>query len=138
MVVEKPHDARQENAEIKRTVLISHEQIQERVEKLAQEIHQDYQGKELVLVIVLKGAIIFASDLIKKLGKLGQDLTLNFVQISSYGQETESNREPKIVLDVNPEAIAGKDVLIVEDIVDTGYNLTFFYNSICVIINLIL
>ncbi len=100
--------------------LISEDQIKVRVEELAREIAQDYQGAPLVLVGVLKGSCVFLSDLSRR---LGENVTIDFVQTSSYGEGTSSSGIVQIRKDLD-ESIEGKDVLIVEDIIDTGRTLT--------------
>jgi len=111
--------------EIVREVLITEEQIKNRVRELAGEIHKRYSGQHLVLVMILKGAFIFGADLARELGRLNQDLSVEFVQVSSYGAATESSRDPLLLLDVSDEKIKDQNVLIVEDIVDSGYTLNF-------------
>ena len=103
-------------------VLYSREQIADRVEELGAEITKAYAGtNELVLVGILKGSVIFFSDLIREI-----DLTVRceFMGISSYGTETKSSGVVKITSDLTT-AIEGKDVLIVEDIVDTGLSMNY-------------
>ena len=103
-------------------VLYSREQIAERVKELGAEITKAYAGtNELVLVGILKGSVIFFSDLIREI-----DLTVRceFMGISSYGTETKSSGVVKITSDLTT-AIEGKDVLIVEDIVDTGLSMNY-------------
>jgi hypoxanthine phosphoribosyltransferase len=105
-------------------ILISAEQIQSRVRELGQQISRDYAGKDLHLVGVLKGACVFLSDLMRA---INLPLSVDFIGISSYGASTESSGEVRITkdLDVSP---AGKDVLIVEDVVDTGLTLNYLMN----------
>ena len=97
-------------------VLFSEQQIAERVANLAKEIEADHQGKELVLVGVLKGAFVFISDLARK---IDLPLAVDFIGLSSYGEATESSGVVKITSDLT-RPIEGKHVLVVEDIVDTG------------------
>lgn len=105
-------------------ILISAEQIQSRVRELGQQISRDYAGKDLHLVGVLKGACVFLSDLMRT---IDLPLSVDFIGISSYGASTESSGEVRITkdLDMSP---AGKDVLIVEDIIDTGLTLNYLMN----------
>ena len=101
-------------------VLISSDEIQKRINELAEKINKDYVGKEIYMVCILKGGVVFMVDLAKK---LNMPVTMNFMDVSSYGAGTESSGHIKILLDLN-ESIEGKDVLIIEDIVDTGLTLS--------------
>ena len=97
-------------------VLISREKVEARIAELAKEIEKDYAGKELVCVGLLKGSVMFMADLIKA---VDLDLRIDFMKVSSYGSGTNSTGVVKILKDVDVD-LAGKDVLIVEDIIDTG------------------
>lgn len=99
--------------------LISEQQIQQRIEELAAEISRDYQGKDLLLVGILKGAWVFMADLMRK---LTVPVQCDFISVSSYGLNTESSGTINILLDLT-RPIEGKDVLLIEDIVDTGLTL---------------
>lgn len=99
-------------------VLITHEQIQEMLDRLAAELNRDYAGRPLVVVGILTGAFIFCSDLIRR---LEMPVIVDFMQVSSYVGEI-STGNLKIKKDMSYD-IAGKDVLIVEDIIDTGRTL---------------
>ncbi len=101
--------------------VISRERIQRRVSELADEIGRFYEGKDLVAVCVLKGAFVFFSDLVRA---LRMDVTLDFVRLSSYGNSMESSRQIKLTKDVEAP-VRGRDVLIVEDIIDSGQSLSF-------------
>ncbi len=96
-------------------VLISEEQIQKRVKELAKQISQDYKGKTPLLVCILRGASLFFSDLIKN---LEIDCNLDFMCLSSY-QGTNSSGKVRLLLDIRDD-IKDKDIIVVEDIVDTG------------------
>ena len=99
-------------------VLITHEQIQEMLNRLAAELNRDYAGRPLVVVGILTGAFIFCSDLVRR---LEMPVIVDFMQVSSYVGEI-STGNLKIKKDMSYD-IAGKDVLIVEDIIDTGRTL---------------
>ena len=99
-------------------VLITHEQIQEMLDRLAAELNRDYAGRPLVVVGILTGAFIFCSDLVRR---LEMPVIVDFMQVSRYVGEI-STGNLKIKKDMSYD-IAGKDVLIVEDIIDTGRTL---------------
>lgn len=101
-------------------VMLSEEQIAAKVTELAKQIEKDFAGEELLVVGILKGASVFVSDLIRK---IDLDVNIDFMSVSSYGSGTESSGVVKILkdLDVN---IEGKNVLIVEDIIDSGLTLS--------------
>ena len=107
-------------------VLFSRESIDRRVRELAEEISRDYAGGELVVVGVLKGAFIFMADLIRS---LRIPCKVDFTQLASYGSGTVSTGEIVIKKDIGLP-IAGKDVLIVEDIVDTGLTLSYLVKTL--------
>ena len=102
--------------------LISEEVLQKRINEIANNIENDYRNKEIVLVCLLKGAVYFAVDLSKKLKDV--KMKLEFMQISSYGDNFQSSGDIELLLDVTAD-LDGKDVIIVEDIIDTGYTLDF-------------
>lgn len=98
-------------------------QIQQRVHQLAQEIAIDYQDKEVLLIGVLKGSFIFLADLVRVLWTEGlTDVEVDFMGISSYSHDTESSQNPQITKDLGTD-IQNRHVILVEDIVDTGYSL---------------
>lgn len=100
--------------------LISAKAIAARVEDLARDIAAHYQGTDkLVVVGLLRGSFIFIADLVRE---LDLPVEVDFLEVSSYGNSTESSREVRILKDLRGE-IEGRDVLVVEDIVDTGYTL---------------
>ncbi len=107
-------------------VMIKRNSIQERVRELAFDISSAYGDRELIIIGVLKGAIVFLSDLIREL-PVSMNTELDFLGVTSYGSSTESSGVVKITkdLDVN---INGKNVIIVEDIVDTGLTLSYLVN----------
>lgn len=102
-------------------VLISESAIKKRIQELADNISKDYAGKEVVLICVLKGAVMFMVDLSKE---LKMPVAFDFMDVSSYGGGTKSSGIVKIVKDLN-ESIEGKNVLLVEDIIDSGRTLSY-------------
>lgn len=102
-------------------VLISEADVKARVKALAGEISEDYRGKTVTLICILSGASIFFADLVRE---LDLDVRFEFMSVSSYGAGTVTSGEVKILKDVN-HPIAGKDVIIVEDIIDSGCTLSY-------------
>ncbi|MGL6024708.1 MAG: hypoxanthine phosphoribosyltransferase [Cetobacterium sp.] len=99
--------------------MISEEALQTRVREVAKEIEKDYAGKNLICVGLLKGSIMFMADLLKN---VDMDLAMDFMKVSSYHGGTDSTGVVKILKDVDAD-LTGKDVLIIEDIIDTGLTL---------------
>ncbi len=100
---------------------ISYDEIQQKVRELAQQISDEYQGREVVLVGVLKGAFIFMADLVRHLSIPAE---VDFIRVASYGNATQSSG--RVVLKKDVECcIEGKDVIVVEDIVDSGITLSW-------------
>jgi hypoxanthine phosphoribosyltransferase len=106
-------------------VLLSEEKIQARVREMGREISRDYAGREPHLVAVLKGACTFLTDLCRAMPDL--PLTMDFIAVSSYGAATRSSGEVKLVKDLD-QGLDGRDLLVVEDIVDTGLTLNYLLN----------
>lgn len=106
---------------LKLSTLIAADQIQKRVKEIAQKITQDYKGRDLVAVGVLKGSFLFYADLIRE---IELDLMCDFCGTSSYGDGSTSSGEVRLTMDLQT-SIKGKDVLLVEDIVDTGLTMNF-------------
>ncbi|MDR1874617.1 MAG: hypoxanthine phosphoribosyltransferase [Synergistaceae bacterium] len=107
-------------------VLISAREIQNRVDALADKIASGTRGRELLVVGILNGAVIFLSDLVRRM-PLELDVKIDFMSISSYGNAVKSSGVVRILKDIGSD-IAGKDVLIVEDIIDTGLTLSYLLN----------
>ena len=102
------------------SVLIEEEDVDERINELAQQINEDYAGKSVHLICILKGSIFFTCELAKR---ITVPVTLDFMSVSSYGSATESSGTVKIKKDLD-ESIEGKDVIVVEDIIDSGRTLS--------------
>jgi len=102
-------------------ILFSEEVLAKRIKELASEIDNDYSGKDLVVVGILKGSVIFAAELIKN---ISIHCEIDFMAVSSYGSSTETSGVVRILKDLDNN-IEGKDILVVEDIVDTGVTLTY-------------
>ncbi len=109
-----------------REILISEEALKAKIAELGAKITEDYKGKELLLVCVLKGAVIFVSDLMRH---IDLPLDIDFMAISSYGSETKSSGVVRILKDLNT-GIEGKHVLIVEDIIDSGLTLSYLVDNL--------
>jgi len=108
------------------SVMISEEQINERVRELGAEISADYQGQTVLLVAVLRGAAIFLADLSRA---MTVPVELDFMAVSSYGSSTKSSGVVRILKDLD-EQIEGRNVLVVEDILDTGLTLKYLLKNL--------
>lgn len=108
-------------------VMLSIETLQARVRELGEEITRDYAGTEdLVVVPILKGSFLFASDLIRN---INLDLSVEFLGLRSYGAGTESSGVVQITYDLT-QPVTGRDVLIIEDIVDTGLSMRYLLENL--------
>ncbi len=106
------------------SVLVSEKQLEKIVNSLAKQIEKDYNDKEFMMIGLLKGSVAFMADLMKK---IRLDFSIDFMVASSYGSGTESSGKIKIISDVTIP-VKDKDILIVEDIVDSGNTLNFICN----------
>lgn len=102
-------------------VLFSEEDIADMVKRLGAQISEDYKGKDLVLIAVLRGAVVFMGDLMRA---IDTDLAIDFMAVSSYGNGTKSSGTVRIIKDLDID-IKDRDVLIVEDILDSGLTLKY-------------
>ena len=103
------------------SVLIPEDKVQQRVAELGAQISRDYEGRTITMICVRKGGVVFMCDLAKK---ITVPVTMDFMSVSSYGGGTSSSGIVKIVKDLD-QSIEGKDVLIVEDIIDSGRTLSY-------------
>lgn len=102
-------------------ILISEAQISEKVQELGKILTEEYKGKNPLVVCVLKGASLFMTDLVKR---MDTPIEMDFMDVSSYGNSTQSSGEVKIIKDLNT-TVEGREVLIVEDIIDSGLTLNY-------------
>ena len=107
-------------------VLVSSEDLARRVQELGAEISRDYEGRDLVMVGVLKGAVVFIADLMRH---LTVPCELDFMAVTSYGSSTDSSGVVRILKDLDAP-IEGRDVLIVEDIIDSGLTLQYLIRNL--------
>ena len=107
-------------------VLITRQELKDAVEKLGRTITEDYKDKELVCVCILKGAVMFFTDLLRQ---IDLPMTIDFMAISSYGSSTKTSGVVRINKDLDHDVL-GKDVLVVEDIVDSGLTLSYIKQTL--------
>lgn len=107
-------------------IIVGEDELAERVRELGEQINTDYEGKDLLLIGVLKGAIFFLSDLMRS---ISIPCEVDFMAVSSYGSATESSGVVRILKDLDA-AIEGRHVLIVEDIVDSGLTLSYLLRAL--------
>ena len=107
-------------------VLLSEEEVNKRIIEVAEQISKDYEGRELHLVCILKGGVFFTCELAKR---ITVPVSLDFMSVSSYGAGTVSSGVVRIIKDLD-QAIEGKDVLIVEDIIDSGRTLAYLIENL--------
>ncbi len=102
-------------------VLLDEKTVNARIKEMADQISKDYAGKQLHMICILKGSVFFICELAKR---ITVPVTLDFMSVSSYGADTKSSGVVRIVKDLD-EALQGKDVIVVEDIVDSGNTLSY-------------
>ena len=102
-------------------VLFSEEELAKRVEEIAKEIEKDYQGKEIMLISVLRGSFVFMADLCRR---IDLPCVIDFMSVSSYGKGTSSSGQVQITKDLSSD-ISGKHIIVVEDILDSGNTLSY-------------
>lgn len=107
-------------------VLLSEEQLSQKIAELGEEISKDYQGEEIVAICVLKGAILFMADLARA---VKVPMALDFMAVSSYGNGTSTSGTVRILKDLD-NSIEGKHVLVVEDIIDSGVTLKYLLKNL--------
>lgn len=112
--------------DIIKNVLVSEEDIYNKVKELGKQITEDYRGKDLLLVGILKGAVIFMGDLARS---IEIPVKMDFMAVSSYGRSSVSTGEVRIIKDLD-FSVENKDILVIEDIIDTGYTLSYLIDNL--------
>ncbi len=108
------------------TELISEEKIENRIREMAKQIEKDYEGKDVLFICTLRGASFFACELAKR---TNLPINIDFIAVKSYGMSSQSSGNVKMIKDLD-EDIAGKDVLVIEDIIDTGRTLSYLMDNL--------
>lgn len=106
--------------------LISKDRLKKRVKELAREISKDYEGKNPIIVAILKGSFVFLADLVREI-KIPHEI--DFISVASYGSRKKASGVVRLLKDLNTN-IEGKDVIIVEDIIDSGLTLNYIRNNL--------
>lgn len=109
-------------------VLIPKEAVEERVEEMAKVINEEYKGESVHLICILKGSVFFTCELAKK---IDVPVTIDFMQVSSYGDSTVSSGRVKIVKDLD-ESVEDKNIIVIEDIIDSGRTLSYLMDILTV------
>ena len=107
-------------------VLIPEDKVDERIAQLGEQISRDYAGRQVHLIGILKGSIFFICELAKR---ITVPVTMDFMSVSNYGADTKSSGVVKLIKDLD-EPIEGKDVLVVEDIIDSGHTLSYLLKNL--------
>lgn len=102
-------------------VMISEQKIKERVKELAAEIERDFNNEEIFFIVVLKGSFVFAADLLRE---MKSNIQVDFISVSSYSDQTETTGKVKLLKDLDAD-ITGRNVVVIEDIIDSGLTLHF-------------
>ena len=119
-------DKRLMYADLKEDLLLTREQIAERVREIGKQITEDFRGRDLTVICILKGAVVFFVDLVRE---IDLPMTMDFMAISSYGSATKTSGVVRILKDLD-KPVNGRDVLIIEDIVDSGMTLSFLRENL--------
>ena len=113
-------------SDLKDELLLTREQIAARVKEMGKQITEDFKGKDLTVICILKGAVVFFVDLVRE---IDLPMSMDFMAISSYGSATKSSGVVRIMKDLD-KPVNGKDVLVIEDIVDSGMTLSLSHKHI--------
>lgn len=108
------------------SVMITEDKVDQRINEMAEQISRDYEGKTIHLIGILKGSVLFLSELCKR---ITVPVTFDFMSVSSYGNDTKSSGVVKIIKDLD-EGLEGLDVLVVEDIIDSGRTLSYLLENL--------
>ena len=103
-------------------ILVSEEQIQQTVTRIAKQIDEDYKDKDLIILCILKGSVVFFSDLLRKITVPAE---MDFMRVSSYGAGTKTSGNIRILLDIDHSRLKTSEILIIEDIIDSGRTLSY-------------
>jgi hypoxanthine phosphoribosyltransferase len=109
-----------------KNVMITETNIKQRVKKIAEEIENDFNNEAIILIIVLKGSFVFAADLIRE---IKGDIKVDFISVSSYGNDTETTGKVRLLKDLDAN-ITNQNVVVVEDIIDSGLTLNFLLDHL--------
>lgn len=105
-------------------VMISEEEVNKKIVEIADKINEEFEGQEVHLICILKGSVFFTCELAKR---ISLPVTIDFMQVSSYGDGTESSGRVRIAKDLD-ESVEGKNIIVIEDIIDSGRTLSYLMN----------